>query len=73
MKTVFAFMVILNLSSATYFTDKEKTAVTKEVKQMLGSYYADIKKDGLTAEFNYLDNSVDFFWMPPGYKSSISY
>ena len=33
----------------------------------------DIRQDGLTAEFKYLDQSTDFFWVPPGDKSSLSY
>jgi len=33
----------------------------------------DIRKSGLTAEFKYLDNSSEFFWVPRGYSSYISY
>ncbi len=40
---------------------------------MLNDYHAAIKKDGLIAEFNYLDDSLDFFWVPPGYQSALSY
>ncbi len=52
---------------------KEKHLITESVKFTLEKYFADIKQNGLTAEFKYLDNSVDFFWVPPGYKSSIGF
>ena len=41
--------------------------------QMLKEYHAAIEKDGLTAEFQYLDHSADFFWVPPGYTSALTY
>jgi hypothetical protein len=41
--------------------------------QTLDSYYNDIRKLGLTAEFKYLDNSSEFFWVPPGYSDAIAY
>ncbi len=52
---------------------EQKIIITQEVKQTLNNYYTDIQKNGLTAEFNYLDSSADFFWVPPGYTSAISY
>ena len=51
----------------------EKMAVSEEVRTMLGRYFEDMNKEGLLSEFRYLDNSPDFFWVPPGYTSSISY
>lgn len=51
----------------------DKKAITEEVKQMLDSYHDDIKRNGLTAEFNYLDQSGDFYWVPPGYRSALTY
>ena len=50
-----------------------KESVIKEVKSMFDGYHSDIRASGLTAEFKYLDNSNDFFWVPPGYTSSLSY
>jgi SnoaL-like domain len=73
MKPYLILIAALSISCTTDFTEKEKIVVTKEAKQMLDNYYADIKKEGLTAEFDYLDNSDEFFWVPPGYKNSISY
>ena len=40
---------------------------------MFENYHRDIEKEGLTAEFAYLDHSEDFFWVPPGYQSPLSY
>lgn len=51
----------------------EKERVTEEAVQMLSEYHQDIAKSGLTAEFKYLDNTSDFFWVPPGYTSALSY
>lgn len=54
-------------------TDSMKVVIIKQVEQALNNYVAAVKKDGLTAEFEYLDSSGDFFWVPPGYNSAISY
>jgi SnoaL-like domain len=51
----------------------EKDEIIKEVRQTLNNYYDDIRKSGLSAEFNYLDNSSDFFWVPPKYPECLSY
>lgn len=51
--------------------DQQK--VSQEVRQMLNNYYSDVNREGLTAEFRYLDDSPDFFWNPPGYSSTLSY
>jgi len=51
----------------------EKEEIVKEVRQTLDKYYDDIRKSGLSAEFNYLDNAPDFFWVPPGYPELLSY
>lgn len=70
-------LIVLLISSCQQvtvdLTDAEKLIVTKEVSHMLDNYYADINKDGLTAELNYLDNTPNFFWVPPGYRQAISY
>jgi hypothetical protein len=51
----------------------DKEQISKEIEQTLFDYHMDINKDGLTAEFLYLDNSSDFFWVPPGYTSALNY
>ena len=77
---VFRFQLIalsILLSSCHYrnagLTEKDRAEISAEVKEMLLNYVSDIKEKGLTAEFDYLDNSSDFFWAPPGYGRAISY
>lgn len=48
-------------------------SVESEVRQLFDHYFEAIRKGGLTAEFQYLDHSSDFFWVPPGYENPISY
>lgn len=73
MKFLIVLIIILSYSCTPVFTDAEKSIVAAEAKQMLDNYYSDIKNEGLTAEFKYLDNSDEFFWIPPGYHNSIPY
>ena len=54
-------------------TEEENKKVAADVRQMLHNYDEDVRKNGLSAEFKYLDNSPDFFWVPPGYTSSLDY
>lgn len=50
-----------------------RVRVVAEVLQLFDDYYAAVRDSGLTAEFDYLDHSEDFFWIPPGYTDPISY
>jgi hypothetical protein len=63
----------MSCRQSTVLTENEKTNIITDVKLTLDNYYNDIRQSGLTAEFKYLDNSKDFFWVPPGYSSSASY
>lgn len=54
-------------------SDDTRANVAQEVEQLFDNYFAAVRRGGLTAEFDYLDNSGDFFWVPPGYSQSISY
>src|SRR5688572_109495 len=47
--------------------------VESEVRLLFDHYFEAMLKGGLTAEFQYLDHSSDFFWVPPGYENPISY
>lgn len=55
------------------FTAAEKQQVMSEAAAMLEQYHAAINKSGLMAEFDYLDNSGEFFWVPPGYHQALQY
>lgn len=54
-------------------TERDQVKIIEEVTKMLENYCADIKSEGFLAELEYLDTSSQFFWIPPGYKSPISY
>ena len=75
-KQIFGIVILMTLTSCSQ-TDKlnesEKELIINDVIEMFGNYHNDIRKEGLTAEFKYLDQSTDFFWVPPGYKSTLSY
>lgn len=51
---------------ATDMPDKMREKVRGEVKTMLYKYCADVKEKGLHAEFEHIDNSGEFYWIPPG-------
>jgi hypothetical protein len=54
-------------------SETERAEIIISAKETLNNYFNDIRKEGLKAEFRYLDNSKEFFWVPPGYSSPISY
>ena len=66
-------LLLVSCDPQAEMTTFDKEEVRQAVKQTLENYFKDIAKDGLTAEFKYLDNSPDFFWVPPGYSSPLSY
>ena len=48
-----------------------RAKVTDQVVQMLLDYHEAIAEDGLMAEFRFLDDSANFFWVPPGYNTPL--
>jgi hypothetical protein len=52
---------------------EDHASVVRGVRQTLENYFADINTNGLISEFNYLDSSSDFFWVPPGSTIALSY
>lgn len=71
--TFIILLILISCRQSESLSDNDRAGIIKDVRQTLDSYYGDIKKSGLTAEFKYLDNSTEFFWVPPGFSSSISY
>ncbi|MBK7009746.1 MAG: nuclear transport factor 2 family protein [Saprospiraceae bacterium] len=71
--TIFTILTFLSCRQSESLTENETESIIKDVQLTLVNYYTDIRKSGLTAEFKYLDNSSDFFWVPPGYSGFISY
>jgi len=67
-------LIILFACNEINTTNKfNKKTVILEIDQMFEDYYKDISIHGLKGEFKYLDDSSDFYWVPPGYESAISY
>lgn len=54
-------------------TSSDQKAIADTIRQTLTRYHDDIRASGLRAEFRYLDNSAEFFWVPPGYSRAMSY
>ncbi|NAS13558.1 nuclear transport factor 2 family protein [Poritiphilus flavus] len=76
MRSLFAIALsicLFSCSSPQKEKPLDKEAVTAEVRQMLKDYHAAMAEGGLLAEFDYLDESEDFFWVPPGYSSALTY
>ncbi len=69
----FIFSMMSCAKKSSVLSVKENEAIIDTIKQTLTNYYADIKKDGLTAEFKYLDHSTEFYWAPPGFNAPINY
>ena len=66
-------VALINCRGPEYNEKWSRTIVKQEATQMLYDYHKAIAKDGLSAEFQYLDHSADFFWVPPGYSSKLNY
>lgn len=51
----------------------DKDSIEKEVHTMLKAYDDAVRAKGLDGEFDFLDDSDEFYWVPPGYKYAITY
>ncbi len=67
------FIVIFNSYGQQALNSEHKEAISLEIKQMFKDFHKDITKNGLMSEFKYLDDSSDFFWVPPGYKKALDF
>ncbi len=67
------FLIIPVYAQNQPLNNKEKETVTLEIKAMLDDFHQDILQNGLVSELWYLDHSSEFFWIPPGYSSSLNY
>lgn len=70
---IFVLLFLVSCTTSTDLNVADKEEIIAEVSEMFEAYHNDIRMDGLTAEFAYLDDSEDFFWVPPGYNSALSY
>lgn len=51
----------------------DTSTVEKDVKKMFLAYDDSVRKNGIKGEFFFLDNSDQFYWVPPGYKYALHY
>ncbi len=70
---LFLGMILVSSCESGSTANWDKPQVKSAVESMLQGYFDDIRQSGLTAEFAYLDSTEDFFWVPPGYGSSLDY
>ena len=77
MKIVSVCITLLMLAGCSKpcveWSQSEKEKAETGARKMLEDYFADVNKKGLSAEFDYLDNSGSFTWIPPGGDLPISY
>src|SRR5690348_5430043 len=78
MKKLIPFISVFILVSCSKntsrpLTESDKREIAVSVSRMLNQYFNDINKNGLNAEFAYLDSTSEFFWVPPGYTEAIKY
>lgn len=67
-------VVGLSVSACTpAFDEAARQKVAAEATQVLMDYQAAICKDGLLAEFAFLDSTDDFHWLPPGAAAPMDY
>ena len=74
----YSFLLIgFILFSSCRQAEKTKTDadsnIVQQVKSTLEEISDAIKMHGITAEFKWIDSSADFFWVPPGFESPLSY
>ena len=67
------YSLLLVFLSSLISCHQNRSKIENEIRSTIVNYYKDIRKEGLLAEFKYLDSSADFFWVPPGYSSYIKY
>src|SRR4030095_5977869 len=74
--------IILVLGSALFVCDcvrhekinkQENVQASAEIRETLNEYFKDVSKNGLSAEFKWFDSTADFFWVPPSFRSPLSY
>ena len=51
----------------------EQVQAKEDATAMMQRYHVAMEEGGLMAEFEFLDESPEFFWIPPGYNSALKY
>ena len=66
-------LVMYGCNHTATLSEQERQLVISEASSMLKQYHDAVEVGGLTAEFEYLDQSEEFFWVPPGYHEALNY
>jgi hypothetical protein len=56
-----------------HLSEPNKNRIQAEVRKTLYDCFAQMKKEGYSAELYFLDASPDFFWIPPRHSLPVSY
>lgn len=73
---IFVFILIVFAAcgdSESSFPIEEQATVRDSVYATLTRYNEEISEKGVLAEFDYLDSSAEFSWVPPGYTQPIGF
>ena len=77
---IFTYLAILFIGCAPVDSKIESNEnafdpvrVEQEVRSTLDDYFAAVEEKGLLGEFDYLDDSDEFYWVPPGYQSALDF
>jgi len=73
MKRIILFVSLLAACTQEKVVEYNAQRVVDEVTDMLNQYHDAMRIGGLEAEFDYLDQSDEFFWIPPGFDQAIDY
>jgi hypothetical protein len=77
MKTILFLFVVCSILACSgrlgNLTNRQKKTIIKEVEAFFLDYSHAVRLRGVKAEFDFLDHSQEFYWIPPGYTSPISY
>ncbi len=69
----FLFILLCCQKPTQQAIELDEEQIENEARNMLTDYLQNVSQKGLTAEFDYLDSSNNFFWVPPGYHSTLKY
>jgi len=67
------FIILVSCGSDSVVLEDEKLKIIASIKIRLKAVQREVKLNGLTAQLEYMDDSEDFFWTPPGYDSALTY
>ncbi len=76
MKQLFILAILLAFFSCSpkkATQEYNASSIEKEVKEMFLAYNDSVRKNGIKGEFFFLDNSEQFYWVPPGHKYALHY